>query len=364
VLFDKNYLEKVKISVQLEDTLDKEEVIRAIQREGNCRVPIWYNMFCQGFLEKYEDEVNLLLNEYPEDVIVINVKIGAVKAYGVGEESIDEWGVVWKTSPFGAGAARVKSPLDDWSNLELVLENNVPDPDSDDVYADIDKARKENPKKYIVAARWFGPFELLRALRGTANTLVDLYINREKVQRLGSVFLDLNLRIIKNCAERGVDGMLFGDDYGTQEALFMRPSIWREIFKPWHIIMVKEIHKYGMHAILHSCGNITEIFQDLIEVGYDVIHPIQPQAMDNEEIAKRFKGKVSFCGGVDVQGFLPYGTVEEVDIGIKRSFEIFTSVKGGFIAAPTNSITPETPIENVIAMCKALKKYSRQFRAK
>lgn len=116
-----------------------------------------------------------------------------------------------------------------------------------------------------------------------------------------------------------------------------------------------------MHAFLHSCGNISEILPDLIELGLDVIHPIQANAMNQEETAQKFGGKITFFGGIDVQDILARRSPEEVIKHIKWLIEIFGHYNGGYLPAPGNAITPDTPLANIEAMCKVLREYRKRW---
>jgi uroporphyrinogen decarboxylase len=136
------------------------------------------------------------------------------------------------------------------------------------------------------------------------------------------------------------------------------PRMWREIFKPWYRRLFDRAHQYGLHTMLHTCGNVSAIIGDLIDVGMDALNPLQPTAMDAVAIAAEFKGKVTFCGGVDVQYFIVNSTPEQVEQGIQRLIDIFDGPDGGFIIAPANSIMPETPLENVQTMFHAMREYS------
>ena len=116
-------------------------------------------------------------------------------------------------------------------------------------------------------------------------------------------------------------------------------------------------HSNGLHTFMHTCGNVTEIVPDLIEIGLDVLHPIQPYAMDAEYIVREYGKDLAFFGGIDVQYLLPMGTPEQIDMEVRRIIRLFDRPDGGFIAACANTIMPETPFENISALFKALKKY-------
>ena len=134
----------------------------------------------------------------------------------------------------------------------------------------------------------------------------------------------------------------------------MSPPTWRKFFKEPYEALFRETHRCGMDCFLHSCGNVTEIIDDLIEIGVDVLDPIQTSAMHIAELARRFGGRISFCGTIDVQQLLPYSKPQEIKDAIRRSIDVLGRPFGNaLILAPTNTITPEVSLENLRAMFEA-----------
>ena len=156
--------------------------------------------------------------------------------------------------------------------------------------------------------------------------------------------------------------MLLADDYGTQDRMLISPKLWRKFFKPSYARLVEVIHGQGMHAWFHSCGHIRPIIPDLIEVGFDLLHPLQPSSMDIEEIAASFGGQICFAGAIDVQAMLPIVEPAEVERQVKRVIDVLDGPHGGYLMAPTNSIMPDTPLENIRVMMRTAETYSRTKR--
>ena len=113
-----------------------------------------------------------------------------------------------------------------------------------------------------------------------------------------------------------------------------------------------------MHVCLHSCGDVRTIIPDLIELGLDILHPIQPTAMDRKELAREFGGHITFCGGIDVQDLLPCASPQQIREEIKDIVGTLGIFGGGLILNAANSIMPETPFENIEAMFETCHKYS------
>jgi uroporphyrinogen-III decarboxylase len=122
-------------------------------------------------------------------------------------------------------------------------------------------------------------------------------------------------------------------------------------------VILDEAHRFGMHTAFHSDGAIDEIIPDWIEIGLDILNPIQVNAMDIERVVREYGRHICFFGGVDIQHVLPSGTVEDVEEECRHLMELLGQHNGGYIASVSNSITPDTPIANIEAMCKALRMY-------
>ena len=117
--------------------------------------------------------------------------------------------------------------------------------------------------------------------------------------------------------------------------------------------MFERVRSDGAHVWMHLCGNITAILPDLIEIGLNVLNPVQPQAMDVKRLSSEFGGKVCFNGGVDVQGTLIHGTPADVKRKVHELVDLFGRFNGGYIGGTSHSVMPETPLDNVIAMYEA-----------
>jgi uroporphyrinogen decarboxylase len=157
-----------------------------------------------------------------------------------------------------------------------------------------------------------------------------------------------------------VDILRFGDDLGTNMGPIMSPRTYRSLFKPRHKILCNYVKEHSqMRTFLHSCGSVYKLIPDLIEVGYDILNPIQISALDMEpERLKREFGKdIAFWGGgCDTQHVLYNGSPDEVKCHVRKNIEIFAP-GGGFIFATVHNILSDVPPENVIAMFEAVNEY-------
>lgn len=156
-----------------------------------------------------------------------------------------------------------------------------------------------------------------------------------------------------------------GGDYGTQRALLIRPEMFRRYFKPLYKKFYKEIKdNYDVKIQFHSCGSIVDIIPDLIEVGVDILDPIQPAAagMEPKSLKEAFGRSLVFHGGMDIQELLPHGTPEEVRKEVRRLYSILGQ-DGGYILAPSHNIQVDTPVENILAMYDEAARIRREMEA-
>jgi uroporphyrinogen decarboxylase len=247
--------------------------------------------------------------------------------------------------------------------LSWYLEHGLPGlGQRTDLLERVSKARAANPDRYLMATTYLAVFERLRCLRGAENLMTDFYLHPEKLAVLRDAIVQEIAAQIRGIGARGGDAVLLADDYGTQHAMLISPQHWRVFFRDSYAQLVEVIHAAGMHAWFHSCGHIRPIIPDLIEIGFDLLHPLQPSSMDLVEIAQTFGGQICFGGGIDVQSMLPTAKPEAVADEIQRLIDVLDGPQGGYLMAPTNSIMPDTPLENIEAMFRTAEKYGRKKR--
>ena len=265
------------------------------------------------------------------------------------ERWTDEWGVEWVSR--GLGWFAEKHPLA--GGYHLLDSYAFPDPHAPGRFDEDDRRLAERGERYVMARVWFTLFERLWLLRGFENVLVDPYLDEKSFLRLRDRIVEIDLEMIDLWLERGVDGVFFSDDWGSQKGLFISPKDWRRLYRPCYERLFTRVRDGGAHVWMHSCGNVTEIVQDLIDVGLNVLNPVQSSAMDVRELARRFAGRLCFNGGVNVQETLIRGTPGEVRREVHELVELFGSRGGGYIGGTSHSVMPETPLDNVIALYEA-----------
>jgi uroporphyrinogen decarboxylase len=278
-----------------------------------------------------------------------------------GVSYTDEWGVGWKNveyeTRFGKGhyTEIVGHPLAD---DEAIESYQPPDPNRPELYVEAGRVIKEYKDEYwIVGVTVTTIFETAWALRGYERTLMDLVINPDFVERLLDIPFNYHLTAAKRLVEMGVDMIWIGDDMGTQERMLISPDSWRRFFKPLMATFISTLKSInpGLKVAYHSDGVIYPIIPDLIEIGLDVLNPIQPRSMDPEKLKGECGDNLSFWGSIDEQYTLPFGRPAEVER------EVITRLKtvgknGGLIIGPTHHVQLDTPLENFWAMVNTITK--------
>ena len=187
------------------------------------------------------------------------------------------------------------------------------------------------------------------------NLLVDFMNNGSFVHDLLRLICDFNLRIMKNLGSYRIDGIYFGDDWGSQKAMLMSPETWRRFIKPYIEEMYSQAHAQGYDVFIHSCGNIAPVLDDLIEIGLNVFNPFQPEVMDLHDLMKRYSKRLAFYGSLSIQKTLPFGTTEDVEEEVRNRISLARTY-GGLIISPSHDLPPDVPVENILAMIGTIRK--------
>ncbi len=198
-------------------------------------------------------------------------------------------------------------------------------------------------------------------LRRFDNFLLDIAENPKRVEALLDKLVEIhlaNLEKILPAIGDYVQIIQMGDDLGTQSASQISPRTYRELFKPRHKIIYDYIKKHSnAHIFLHSCGSVAELLPDLIDIGVEILNPVQTSAggMEPERLKREFGRDITFWGGgCDTQEVLPYHTPQEIDRHVKERIDIFAP-DGGFVFAQIHNIMSNVPPENIVAMYEAVR---------
>jgi uroporphyrinogen decarboxylase len=283
---------------------------------------------------------------------------------------IDVWGTTWKKTPEGH-FINAEGPFQSCEpDIKILEAFDWPDPDDPGIYEGL-REKAESLRKStdcaivldlpngIMLQGWF--------VRGFAEWLTDLYMNKEFAARLMDIMTDIWTKIVARALEivgRNIDIVAMADDLGMQEGTFVSPQVYREMLKPRHKRMVDAIKSRSDAKIfLHSCGSVYAIIQDLIEIGIDVLNPVQVAAknMEPERLKKEFGDRLAFWGAIDTQHVLPFGTPDEVRAEVRRVIDCLGK-GGGYIVASVHNLQREVPPENIIAMFDEARSHGRYQR--
>lgn len=219
-----------------------------------------------------------------------------------------------------------------------------------EAFADELARLREETNCYILAMIYGSHFEKANSARGIENFLGDMGGNQSFARRMLSKIIEKNIIMLENILSwPELDGVLLGSDWGSQQGLLMSPAMWRDMIAPGEQREYELVHSAGKDVWLHSCGNIQSILPDLVEIGLDVLNPVQPECMDIYKLKDDFGDQLTFWGGISTQRTLPYGTPEDVRREVRQVVE-YMRQGGGYITSPAQEIQTDVPVENMFAL--------------
>ena len=344
--------------------LTLEQMNRAIERRGGDipRVPLfWHKFYNVGTVEKYGEALAALDGSVVDDCISLNYM--APGNFQPPEGASPDY--IWAIEPDpGDLAVQGITSRHIVSSTDLIDDfvEALPNPSPLSYYETAAQAVRENPGRYCVAWDFFCLFERAWFLFGMENILCEMMLHPDRMKRLLRAFTEYHKKVMDGYGAAGAHGYFTSDDLGTQETLMFSRDLFREQYLPLYEELVDHCHARGMHFWIHVCGAVTELLDDFISIGVDVVHPIQPIAMDQQAVAATYRGKLTFLAGVDVQYLLPAGSVDDVAEGTRRLIDTFDHEEGGCILAASNGIMPETPMENIETWLRTAERYGRKKR--
>lgn len=213
------------------------------------------------------------------------------------------------------------------------------------------QSKTDQFRMYIIG---FSLFERAWTLRSMEELLIDFKLNPEFAEELLDKIVEYNLAVVEIVSEYDIDCIFYGDDWGQQKGLIMGPALWRQFIKPRLKKMYDAAKKHGMFVAQHSCGDISEVFPDLIEIGLDIYNTFQPEIYDVAKMKQLYGDKITFYGGISTQTLLPHAAPDKVKSEMRRLMNIIGK-NGGYIVAPTHSMPNDIPTENILAFLELLK---------
>jgi uroporphyrinogen decarboxylase len=270
---------------------------------------------------------------------------------------VDGWGCLWERRSGGIYYEVVDSPIRTATidDLDRFPWPNLAHPNR---FAGLRaKAKAIQDAGYaVVALSGVSPFEQAYMCRGIEQWMVDLAGDPDFAVALMRKITDLmRASVIQLLEEAGdyIDVLITGDDLGGQTSTLISPTMYRRLIKPFHMEVMATIKQRTKAKIFyHSDGNIYSLLGDLIEIGVDLLNPVQVSAGgmgDTARLKREFGDRLSFCGAIDTGRVLPFGTPEDVRAEVRRRIQDLAP-GGGYILAAVHCIQPDVPLENVIAM--------------
>lgn len=276
---------------------------------------------------------------------------------GIVAEGKDFWGIIREPvrNPFGTYFEIAHHPLAAATTVEDIENHAWPSLDWFD-YSHLSEQidRINDRERYCILFFAGGTFETSWYMRGMSRFLMDLVEAPEIAEAICRRVTDFFTRRAMKAIEQSqgkIDMIFSNGDIGTQRGMMLSPALWREHIKPYTAEYITPFKKMGLMTMYHSCGSIVPVIDDFIEMGLDVLDPIQPGAvgMDPDSLRTGFGRRITFHGGVDEQHLLPHGSPEEVRREVARAMGIL-GTDGGYIVCPAHNIQADTPPENILAL--------------
>jgi len=215
-----------------------------------------------------------------------------------------------------------------------------------------DMLKRHRGQTLVICPGYNGIFERAWQLTGFEEFMMGLSLHPALIEKLLDDITDFKVETARQVVAAGFQCGHTGDDFGAQTSLLMSPATWRRFFKP-RLTRVWNVYKNaGLPVIHHSCGNVVDLIPDMLEMGLDMLEPIQP-VMDLKLLKREFGRHLSFWGGIDTQRILPYGTPEDVR---RHTTEVIETLGhgGGLLIAPSQEIMPDVPLRNIAALVETV----------
>ncbi len=324
----------------------RERVWAAITHQPVDRIPcdFWGTAEVRRMLLQHfrTDDWQVVLDELGVDAIVsIGMRYAGPRWTGPDGRPAGLWGVQSRTITLPTGGTyseRIHAPMAEFTEVAQVEDFDLGDPADWDFAAAAEAARNAHPHS-VTMGGYLAPYVDLWNLFGEQRALLNIALRPELIEAVLDRVMDYRLRqhrMFFAAAAEWLDLAQVTDDFGSQNGLVMSPAAIRSLFKVYH----------------HDDGGIGEIVPDLVEMGVEVLNPIQYRCrhMDREWLKREFGDRLCFHAAIDNQYVLPFGTPEDVRREVRENIRILASDGTGYICGPCHNIQSGTPLENVLAL--------------
>ena len=316
--------------------------------------------FTEPVMARFRQEIG---PEKPEEFFDYDFRTVSLKARFAGDDpaalhesvepgtTFDEWGIGhWA----GGAAGTYEKTCPPLVRAESVADiESLPTPVIE-ASQTLEAVQEYHERGYPVFGYAGSVYEWSWWLRGMQGFMMDLATNPDMAEAIIGKVAEYTKTLALETAQAGIDVLCFYDDAGMQTGMQISPKMWRRFIKPrWRDILasVRSFHPDCIF-FLHSCGKIEEIIPDIIEVGFQILHPVQPECMDFREIQARYGRELVLCACISAQQLFPFGTPDDVRKWVYSARNLCSSDNRGIIC-PSNLIQPETPWENIVAFAEA-----------
>ena len=351
----------------------RERVLTALRRQVPDKVPreISYGAFTPALMRIFQSKTGA-----DDPAEYFNFEVRAVKFAPLEEDLrarfarylppdlpagavVDDWGVARIQGDFLHFTRRIH-PMRDFASAEAVESYPFPD------FSDPQRHAHLRPEVAALHARGLAAmgelyatiFEVAWSMRGMENLLTDFLLNPDLAAALLDRVTEIRCTQARLFVQAGVDILRLGDDVAQQRGLLMRPETWRGWLKPRLAKVIQAAREVNPNVLIfyHCDGNVEQLVPELIEIGVDILNPVQPECMDPVKIKRLYGDRLSFWGTIGTQSVMPFGTPQDVKATVRHMIET-VGEGGGLLLAPTHILEPEVPWDNILAFFEAIEEY-------
>lgn len=337
----------------MSQVLSRDLVLQAVAHTAPTRLP--WTLYVAGPLEEKLCEQWGPRQAWPvppDDLIRI---LWEVEVYDATEEGFrDRFGCKWKRDT--GGYVFVYPPLTEPDASRIPRIKLFPDEDRQRIL----DARAKRPDAFMFYQFTGTLGERLWSLRGLEQTLVDYLTAPTFVHEALDVLMEMHFQALDEILDLPVDGVTFGDDFGTQNGLMISRALFLKFFKPRLAKLYERVRGADKIVGHHSCGDNTELFGDLIDIGLQVFHPLQPESMDIARIKREFGRDLTFRGGIGTQRAIVFGTPKEARMEVRKAVQILAD-GGGYLLETAKPLPEGTPVANAIAVIEEMARLRTQI---
>ena len=359
----------------------RENLIQLYHRKGYEEVPAGFllcdslqNEFCRRYpdADSYQEHFNFPYRIIVDpgfswnfdnlDMIPEQSRVDWSSYYPEGftyDVKIDGWGIAHESSPNSMHMTRMHHPMKSINSLEEMKAYPLPDYTKVD-FSPLQRQMEKIHAKGLAVFVWqeCTIWEVAWYLRSMDRLMVDMAMEDEKATWLLDQITDRACLRAEIFARQGADIIGLGDDIGMQDSIMMSMDMYQHWLKPRLKKVIQAAKSANPEVLIsyHSCGYIEPFIPDLIDVGIDILNPVQPECMDFKEIHGKYGSQISFNGTIGTQELMPFGLPKEVEKEVKRNLDI-AGKNGGLFCCPTHLLEPEVPWENIEAYVHAIRTY-------